>query len=115
MFYNTFLYLIFVISKKGKEWHKKHAQECGFGHFEYGKAKCEVCGKEYIKKSKHQRFCSNACKSKFRRINKVDEIEKICEFCQKKFYANKFKNVRFCSRQCKNKHMWQQRHKLNNT
>lgn len=100
-------------SKKGKEWHKKHAKEQGFGHFEFGVAKCEVCGEEYIKKNKHQRFCSNACKSKYRRTNKIDEIEKICEYCQHKFYTNKYRSAKFCSRECKNKYMWQQR-KLNN-
>lgn len=101
-------------SEAGKEWHRKHAQEQNFGHLEYGTAKCEVCRKEYIKKSIHQRFCSNACKSQFRRNNKLDEIEKICEFCQQKFYTNKYTNARFCSKQCRSKYMWQQRRKISN-
>lgn len=99
-------------SEKGKEWHEKHAQKHKFGKFEFGIAKCEVCGKEYLKKTTRQRFCSNACKSQYRRNNKLDEKEKICEFCHQKFYTNKFKDARFCSRQCKNKSMWQQRQKL---
>lgn len=100
-------------SQKGKEWHKKHALEQGFGNFEFGVSKCEVCGKEYIKKTTRQRFCSNTCKSQYRRNNKLDQIEKTCEFCQQKFYTNKFKNARFCSKQCGSKYMWQQKNKEN--
>ena len=99
-------------SEEGHNWHIEHAKQQHFGTQTYGIAKCECCGKEFEKKTKSQKFCSNACKSKSRRDHKIDNVIKICECCGEEFTANKYSKIIFCSRTCKNIKMWQNRRKI---
>lgn len=87
-------------SEEGKKWHRQHAQRFNFGHISYGKATCEVCGKVFVKKQDFQKFCSNACKSKYRRQQGLDNIIKKCAYCGKDFETSKYKTNKFCSRSC---------------
>lgn len=96
-------------SEEGKQWHKEHALLQNFGNLTYGKAKCQICGKEFEKQTNYQKYCSNACKSKYRRDQAIDDVIRICECCGKEFTANKYSKTRFCSRRCKNIKMWQVR------
>lgn len=98
-------------SEEGHKWHIKHAVEQGFGHQTYGIAKCEVCGNEFEKITAHKKFCSNACKSKYRREQGLDNVTKVCECCGKEFKTNKYSKAKFCSRSCKNIVMWRNRRK----
>lgn len=91
-------------SDEGKEWHKKHAKDFNFGHKEYGKRICDICNKEYIAKSKNQKYCSGNCKSKARLISGVDNINAKCEYCNNDFIKNKYTKIRFCSKSCSAKH-----------
>ena len=84
-------------SKEGKEWHSKHAMETFSGK---RTLICEMCGKE---------FCSNACRSKWRRKSGLDNVTRICVICGKEFSTNKFKKVKYCSKSCANKAMWRNR------
>lgn len=77
-------------SPEGIEWHKRNAAKCNFGHHIYGEHKCESCGKEFIAKSWQSRFCSNNCKSQWRRNAGLDNIVKQCKTCGKDFQANKY-------------------------
>lgn len=86
-------------SDAGKKWHSEHAK--GLKQPRYEK-KCEVCGKPFMGISR-QRFCSNACKAKYRRINGLDDIERICEQCGKPFMTTRFGNQKYCSRECMSK------------
>ena len=63
--------------------------------------KCVVCGKEFEAINNGQnRFCSNKCKSKWRRDSGVDNETRICKHCGKEFVANKYSKTKFCSRKC---------------
>lgn len=86
-------------SKAGREWHSKQATGRRPPRHE---KKCDVCGKLF-KATKLQRFCSGACKSKYRRDTGVDDIERVCGICGKKFMSTKFKNQRYCSAECSSK------------
>jgi hypothetical protein len=63
---------------------------------------CRVCGKEFMPKAVGNRDvqCSNNCKSKWRRLQGIDNIKKKCEFCDKIFETNKFKPNECCSKHC---------------
>jgi hypothetical protein len=87
-------------SEDGHKWHKQHAKKFDFGHITYGKKNCEVCGSEFIAKKSDQKFCSNACKSKYRRIIGADNITKICPICGGEFTCSKYGKHTYCSKKC---------------
>lgn len=85
-------------SPEGKRWHSEHMR--GFKHPRV-EMTCEQCGKAYPG-TKGQRFCSNVCKSAWRRAQGIDSEERICEICGKPFTApSKYSSSRFCSVECK--------------
>lgn len=100
-------------SESGREWHRENFNP------EVTKKrapkKCEQCGKEF-EGLKFQRFCSNACKSAYRRKNGSDNVQRICEICHKPFMTTKFKEQKYCSRECSAKaHIgWRERWKEQN-
>src|SRR4029077_1746912 len=53
------------------------------------------------------KFCSNACKSAWRRNHGKDDIEKECAVCSAKFVSNKYKKKKCCSRSCAIRYQWQ--------
>lgn len=88
-------------SEEGRLWHKYHALKTGLGKWESRKYSCIVCFKEYEStKRSGNKFCSNACKSKFRRKEGLDNVEAKCEGCGNDFMTSKYKKNRFCSRKC---------------
>lgn len=90
-------------SEEGREWHKKHYEK--YGHTLYKKEKklCAYCGKEF-ENTKQTKFCSNACKSAWRRKQGLDNITRVCEMCGKEFIISKYSKTRFCSKECGFKH-----------
>ena len=86
-------------SEEGKAWHKAHGILTWIKRKSF-KIICKQCEKEAETKTYHQEFCSNACKSKWRRHQKLDNVEKSCEKCGKIFSSNKYIKQRFCSRKC---------------
>lgn len=87
-------------SKEGREWHKEqYKKTLGkiFNSENYKTFKCENCGKEFktIHNGKN-RFCSNNCKSAFRRKSGVDDVERVCIKCGRKFKANKYTKRKSC-------------------
>lgn len=93
-------------SDEGTKWHSeqiKHMHEiCAFKR----NLICTNCGKEYvgeIHKNGGNAFCSNTCKSAYRRLHNLDSIEKTCPICGKKFLTNKYRPSQTCSRSCGNK------------
>jgi hypothetical protein len=89
-------------SEEGKEWHSKHAKQT-FARNSPEKSICDQCKKEFeIDKIdlKRTRFCSNKCKSKWRRDSGLDDIEIKCEKCGSLFMRNKYLKVRFCGKKC---------------
>lgn len=62
---------------------------------------CENCGEVYETKNlSGSRFCSNACKSAYRRASGVDNETRTCQECGKKFEVNKYEKQTYCSRKC---------------
>lgn len=59
---------------------------------------------KYISKTKRGKFCSNNCKSQFRRINKTDLEERECKICFRRYRVNKYSRNITCSTSCGVKH-----------
>ena len=91
-------------SDEGKAWHKYHALKNKFGKWEPKKYKCQVCSKEYeTSKRSRTKFCSNPCKSKFRRDSGLDDEVRDCPSCKQEFTCNKYAKTTYCSRPCTQK------------
>lgn len=87
-------------SPEGIEWHRQHAEKHDFGNLTYGQRECAVCGSEYEANTTEQTFCSNKCKSAYRRKIGIDNIAANCELCGKEFQKNKYARITTCSRSC---------------
>lgn len=88
-------------SDAGRQWHREHAKKQNFGHTNEYVLKCEQCVIEFkTYKLSGTRFCSNKCKSKFRRLSGLDDIERICVVCNKLFKVNKYNRIKTCGRKC---------------
>lgn len=63
---------------------------------------CERCGAAYETRSRSgdERFCSNACKSAWRRASGVDNVILQCPVCGMTFATNKYRRSLTCSRRC---------------
>lgn len=97
-------------SPEGRAWHSYHAIKSGFGNWEPTEYKCECCCKEFKSKNKSNvRFCSNNCKSKWRRDSGIDDIDAICLKCNKSFKKNKYSKCETCSESCAAKLRWDKR------
>lgn len=89
-------------SEEGLAWHKLHGIKTWSERNSF-KITCKQCNKEADTKTFHQEFCSNACKSKWRRNNKLDHIEKTCPVCSVKYLVNKYAKTNTCGRSCGHK------------
>lgn len=88
-------------SKEGKEWHKEHYEENKDNLHKDHKRYCMNCDKRILSRRKNQNtFCSGACKTKYRRRQGLDNIEKECEICSTLFTSNKYDKTKTCSRKC---------------
>jgi len=90
-------------SEEGHQWHIQHGIDV-FGNLGTVKKTCEVCGKEYeVRKNQEgtSRFCSNNCKSMYRRRSGVDNIEMVCPCCGKTYMTNKYMSAKYCSKECR--------------
>ena len=63
---------------------------------------CEMCGKKFESSQVKSRFCSNACKSAWRRKSGLDDVERKCPVCGNKFTVNKYSKTVCCSKGCAN-------------
>lgn len=96
-------------SDEGKEWHKKHYQETKNKLHINQKHRCLNCNKEYESTGVNSKFCSNVCKSQYRRKTGLDNIEKICDNCGKKYISNKYSKTRYCSKSCSKQASWKKK------
>jgi len=87
-------------SADGIEWHKQHAKNFNFGSMVYGSGECMQCKSVFEKKTAFAKYCSNSCKSKYRRVNKLDMQVKCCKFCSKEFTTAKYNGAEYCSKKC---------------
>jgi len=87
-----------------KNWHKS----IGLYMDQMIVLECDLCGKQYetnIMMRDHSMFCSNKCKSAYRRSIGVDDIKRVCIVCEKIFPINKYSKTKTCSRKCSAKLM----------
>ena len=89
-------------SESGREWHKMHYKSMSKKLYKPMQFSCENCGKLFTSTQVRSRFCSNNCKSAWRRKSGVDDIVKICEDCGGEYRANKYASTKYCS-VCKNR------------
>lgn len=92
-------------SEQGKEWHREHInkiiQDRGTVQLKM-KLVCENCGKEF-EGYKNSKFCSNNCKSQWRRKQGLDNVERVCVICGKSFITYKYNKTQTCSNECAGK------------
>lgn len=89
-------------SEEGRAWHRIIGA-MPWDNAEYRTLGCQQCGKEYQTREmqdNHSRFCSNACKSAWRRDAGLDNETRLCKQCEKEFTCNKYDKNKFCSREC---------------
>lgn len=90
-------------SEDGTNWHKEHYERMKDKLFVKVDVKCDQCGKIYQAKSGAQgknRFCSNKCTAKHRRLSGIDDIDRKCKNCGKEFRINKYARREFCCKKC---------------
>lgn len=90
-------------SEMGREWHSQHAKQ-QWENKDPTKYICSFCGKEFYSLKSYpiisNTFCSNNCRTAYRRRSKVDNIRSICIVCGKEFEKNKYSKTQTCSKKC---------------
>lgn len=89
-------------TKAGRDWHSEHAKAI-MADRKPIKRVCEQCGSDF--ESIHlgnTRFCSNNCKSAYRRKQGYDNVSRACSCCGELFVTNKYSKTQTCSRSCAN-------------
>ena len=92
-------------SVSGKEWHRQHYEKNKDNLHKKYDLVCIMCGKSFIGEY-GGKFCSNACKSAYRRSCGADLVDAVCIVCGNEFKTNKYRKSKTCSRSCANKYMW---------
>lgn len=93
-------------SEEGLAWHKEMANSEKAIRARTEKSvekKCEQCDSAFFTtklRRNDARFCSNKCKTAWRKASGVDDVTRICPVCDKKFQANKYNGKPTCSKQC---------------
>jgi hypothetical protein len=101
-------------SDEGKKWHSKHAKEV-YKEREYKIFGCIQCKKEFRSRNlTGGKFCSDKCKARYRRYNKLDNETRECKQCNSCFGTNKYSKTLYCSRTCSAKAQWEERKKTKN-
>lgn len=91
-------------SDNGREWHKKHYEATKEALHKKVERECLNCDKKYLtSRLKGNTFCSNKCKSAWRRAKGLDNIIKTCLWCDFEFETNKYRESETCSRSCANR------------
>jgi len=89
-------------SEEGIEWHKKHAVKT-IQSRPIIEIVCDNCNSTFKTQGNgRDRFCSNKCKSAYRRKMKIDYTEMSCVMCGNTFETDKYKPKQTCSRKCAN-------------
>ena len=92
-------------SEEGRKWHSEQAKVTLAKTHQQVEMVCVNCGKSYIGEHK-SKFCSNNCKSAYRRKSGVDNITEICAICGLEFQTNKYRKSQTCSRHCAMIYKW---------
>jgi hypothetical protein len=85
-------------SPEGIEWHRQHGIAVAASRVAV-EATCYQCGSTY-ESTMPGRFCSNKCKSAWRRDSGVDDEQRACVVCGTSFTVNRYSKKRACGRPC---------------
>lgn len=104
-------------TKEGQKFRRDHyykvlAKHNSYLHSRTVQKNCDFCGKPYKTTpvaASEARFCSNNCKSAWRRKQGTDNVQKVCITCGKEFTVNKYAKKVNCSRACSAKYAYKQR------
>lgn len=89
-------------SDEGIKWHHEHYEQMKHRLHEVIDRTCDFCNAMHqTTRKKGNAFCSNKCKSAWRRKNKPDKKIATCPTCLKDFETLKYLPNTYCSRQCK--------------
>lgn len=92
-------------SEDGRLWHSEHAKK------QYQTKEpiwyiCSFCAKPFSSKHNYGKdqktFCSNKCKTFYRRKSGVDNVVRICCECGGEYEANKYSGAKYC-KDCQNR------------
>ncbi len=89
--------------KRKSETSKRLAQESRFWEQTFGEAECKQCSTEFTRQTTEHDFCSNRCKSAWRRSKGIDNVTRICKWCKKEWTLNKYSKAKCCSKMCASK------------
>lgn len=90
-------------SENGIEWHKAHYSMMADKLHAPKEYSCLQCGKKFVSTQTESKFCSNACKSAWRRATGVDDVERICRVCGRPYSINKYQKTKTCGKECARK------------
>lgn len=88
-------------SRAGLAWHRANGKRVWENRQPIVRI-CDQCGREFssLDAKPSTRFCSNNCKSAWRRQSGVDNEERRCIECGGVFAVNKYEKNKYCSREC---------------
>jgi len=88
-------------SEEGRAWHSENGKMAWAGR-EPVERTCDQCGKAFPSMShrENDRFCSNNCKSAWRRQAGVDNEDRVCPACGATFRVNRYSVQKSCSKPC---------------
>jgi len=95
-------------SDEGRAWHREQYERTKDVLHQQVEHECPNCGKIFMSEL-YTKYCSNACKSAYRRKNGVDTVEATCVVCGRVFMTNKYRKSNTCSRECRGKYSWLKR------
>lgn len=95
-------------SEDGRAWHREHYKITKDALHKIEIRTCLHCGCEY-EGEPSSKFCSNKCKSAYRRKLGLNKAEKTCVICGKIFMTDKYRNAVCCSRSCGAKYQHQRK------
>lgn len=88
-------------SENGREWHKVHYEHMKDKMHKKVVCVCVYCGAEYVTEYQNRnKYCSNKCKSAYRRNKGLDKVERTCIVCGKPFSTNKYRKTKTCTPLC---------------
>lgn len=98
-------------SEDGRQFHSMNGKITS-SRWEEKEYTCIVCGRKFTVKSPRTdyKFCSNKCKSQYRRDAGLDNEVRVCAKCGQKFVTNKYSKTVCCSRQCAAQLRWDKKH-----
>lgn len=96
-------------SEEGRKWHSEQYEKTKDRLHATEKLSCIQCHTSFDGKKNKYKFCSNKCKSKWRRESGLDDEIRQCVFCSKSFEINRYSKTITCSRSCSSKKKWSDR------